>query len=388
MNEFSRVYAKIDLDAIARNFENMHRNLKPGTKMTAVIKADGYGHGALEIGRMIEPYDYIFGYAVATPEEAILLREGGLKKPILLLGYSFPESYKYIIDADVRPCIFEMESALLLSDQAQKMGKTVRVHLAVDTGMSRIGFADNPESAEIIKRIATLPNLEIEGIFTHFARADEESPAPAYRQMKRFTDFIGLLEDKGVHIPIHHCSNSAGILRMPEANLSMVRAGITVYGLNPSEEVRGDILKLRPAMSLISHISYIKVLEEGVPVSYGGTFVTTRKTRVATIPVGYADGYPRQLSNKGYVLINGRRAPIMGRICMDQFMVDITDIPDVAPHAEAVLMGTSKDETITAEALGELSGRFNYELVCLISKRVPRVYVQNGRVSDEVDYFS
>ena len=221
MKQFSRICARIDLDAIARNFENMHRNLKPGTKIVAVVKADGYGHGALPIARMIDPYDYIWGYALATAEEALALRRAGLNKPCMMLGYVFPESYEDLIKADVRLCVFEMESAKGISETAGKLGLTAKIHIAVDTGMSRIGFSDTEESVEIIQKIAALPNIEIEGIFTHFARADEESPAPAYIQLKSFTDFVNSVERTGVRIPLHHCSNSAGIMRMPEANLSM-----------------------------------------------------------------------------------------------------------------------------------------------------------------------
>jgi alanine racemase len=388
MKSYSRIQAKIDLDAVENNFREMQKNLTPGTKITAVIKADGYGHGAREIGRMIEPWDFIWGYATATPEEAEELRDAGLKKPILLLGKAFPESYGDIIAQDIRACIFEYDTAKELSDKAAEMGQTAKIHLAVDTGMSRIGFALNEESIDAIVKIAALPNLEIEGIFTHFARADEKDPAPAYAQLEKFTSFVSETEKRGVKIPLHHCSNSAGIIRMKEANLSMVRAGITVYGLWPSDEVEKDIVRLQPVMSLISHITFIKELPAGREISYGGTFTTKKPTKVATIPVGYADGYPRQLSGKGWVLIRGKKAPILGRVCMDQFMVDVSGIPDVKEYDEAVLMGTQGNESIAAEEIGDISGRFNYELTCCISKRVPRVFFRHGEAVDEVDYFS
>ncbi|MCI1721397.1 MAG: alanine racemase [Lachnospiraceae bacterium] len=387
MKKYSRIRAEIDLDAAEFNFRSMKANLAPDTKITAVIKADGYGHGAREIGRMIEPWDFIWGYATATPEEAEELRNAGLKKPVLLLGKAFPESYEDIIRQDIRACIFEYEPAKELSETAGRMGKKAIVHIAVDTGMSRIGFSLSDDSVETVRKISELPNLEIEGIFTHFARADEADLSPAYVQLGRFLDFVGRVEKCGVKIPIHHCSNSAGIIRVKEANLSMVRAGITIYGLWPSSEVEKHIVPLKPVMSLISHIAYVKTLEAGREISYGGTYRTEKETRVATIPVGYADGYPRQLSNRGWVLIHGKKAPILGRVCMDQFMVDVTDIPEAQEYDETVLLGSQGGETITAEDIGDLSGRFNYELTCNISKRVPRVFIRNGRRTDEVDYF-
>ncbi len=387
MNKNRRICAEIDLDAISENFDKMHKNLNSGTKMTAVIKADGYGHGAVPIGRMLEGKDYIWGYAVATAEEALELRHAGLKKEIIILGYVFPEMYPELIENNVRCCIFTKNMAEELNEAACICGKKAFCHIAVDTGMTRIGFADTSESAEDISLIASMPYIEIEGMFTHFSRADETNPEPALIQLHRFKAFNQLLEEKDVHIPIIHASNSAGILRLKEANLSMVRAGITLYGLNPSGDVTCELLNLKSAMSLKSHVSYVKWVPVGVAISYGGTFVTPKEMRVATIPVGYADGYPRQLSNKGCILIKGKRAPILGRVCMDQFMVDVTDIPEVKTGDEVVLLGHQENEVITAEELGDLSGRFNYELVCDINKRVPRVYIKDGKVIGQVDYF-
>ena len=232
---------------------------------------------------------------------------------------------------------------------------------------------------EEIKKIAALPNVEIEGMFTHFARADETDKAPAVEQLKRYLTFADLLEKAGVQIPLKHCSNSAGIIRMPEANLNLVRAGITIYGIYPSDEVERDIVKLKPAMELKSHVAYVKDLPAGTAISYGGTFASENDLRVATIPVGYADGYPRTLSNKGWVLIHGQKAPILGRVCMDQFMVDVTHIPDVKHGDEVTLIGRDGDEFISIETFGDMSGRFSYEFACDISKRVPRVYIKDGR---------
>lgn len=227
-----------------------------------------------------------------------------------------------------------------------------------------------------------LPNLEIEGIFTHFARADEYDRSPALIQLERYLDFLNLLKDAGITIPLLHCSNSAGIIRVPEANLSMVRAGITIYGIYPSNEVERDKIKLETAMEIKSHISYLKDVTPGTAISYGGTFVASKPMKVATIPVGYADGYPRQLSGKGWVLIHGQKAPILGRVCMDQFMVDVTDIPDTKSGDEVTLIGRDGNEVITAEEFGELSGRFSYEFICCISKRVPRVYIKDGKITE------
>lgn len=374
MERHSRVYAEIDLDAIEENFERMRKNISPDTKMIAVIKADGYGHGAVPIARMMEKKEYIWGFAVATAEEAYELRDHQIQKPILILGYTFREEYGNFARGQIRPTVFQLDMAEAMSQAAVKAGETLKIHLAVDTGMTRIGFWDDASSLEVIRRIQKLPGLEIEGLFTHFAKADEKDKTYTYQQLERYLRFEHMLEEAGVPIPIRHCSNSAGILEIPGANLDAVRAGITMYGIYPSEEVARDTVPLRPAMSIKSHIVYIKEVEAGVPVSYGGTYVTEKRTRLATIPVGYGDGYPRSLSNKGYVLIHGKPAPILGRICMDQFMVDVTRIPEARELDEVILMGDSREARLGVEELGALSGRFPYEFVCGIGKRVPRVY--------------
>lgn len=369
-----RVYAGIDLKAVRMNMESMHRNLKEGTKMAAVIKADAYGHGALEVSEAIEDLPYLWGYAVATVDEALTLIRAGRKKPILILGISFPDQYEDIVSNDIRPAVCEYETAKALSDIAVKKNKTCHIHIKIDTGMSRIGFQVTKENADIIAQIAVLPNICIEGIFTHFAQADETDKTPAMNQLSLFRKMIAMVEKRGVQIQIHHCSNSAGIVEIKDANMDMVRAGITLYGLWPSDEVSKDIIDLKPVMSLKSHISYLKTLEEGRKISYGGTYVTPSERWIATIPVGYADGYCRGLSNKGYVLVHGKKAPICGRVCMDQFMVDVTDIPEAKEGDEVTLLGKDGELTITMEELGQLSGRFNYEFACLITPRVPRVY--------------
>lgn len=388
MKKFERVKAVVSLDAIAHNFAEMKKNIAKGTKIVAVIKADGYGHGAEAIARLIEDYDYIWGFAVATPEEALQLRTFGVKKPILILGIVFEEYFTQMIAKEIRLTVCTYEMAKKLSEEAQRQGRDVHIHIGLDTGMSRIGFADRQESVEEIKKISQLPNLKIEGMFTHFARADETDRSPAIDQLNRYLNFAKLLEDAGIQIPMKHCSNSAGIIRVPEANLNAVRAGITIYGIYPSNEVERDIVKLIPAMELKSHISYIKTVEPGAAFSYGGTFTAKKEMKVATIPVGYADGYPRSLSNKGWVLIHGKKAPILGRVCMDQFMVDITKIPDAKAGDEVTLIGKDGKEFISIEKFGDLSGRFSYEFACDISKRVPRVYIKDGKEWGELTFFN
>ena len=378
----SRIQADIDLDAFAFNLESIKNNLKEDTKIITVLKADGYGHGALPLAREALKDPRVGGVAVATVEEAEELRQGGIRKPLLILGYTYEENYEQIAREEFRPAVFKLSMARKLSQAAVKNNTVVNVHIKIDTGMSRIGYRDLETAVPEIMEISRLPGIRIEGLFTHFARADEKKTDPAYVQFRKFQEFQKALEAQGLEIPICHCSNSAGIIRMPEANLNAVRAGVILYGLYPSEDVEKEPVPLKPVMELKSHIAYIKTVEAGVQISYGGTFTTQRETRVATIPVGYADGYARGLSNKGSVLIRGKRAPILGRVCMDQFMVDVTDIPQAQELDEVVLLGRSGDEQITMEELGELSGRFNYEFACCISKRVPRIYFKGGQVTE------
>ena len=377
LEKYQRVYAAVDLTAIQENMERMHKNLQSGTLMIGVIKADGYGHGAVPIGKELEKLSYVFGYAVATAEEAFSLREAGLQKPILILGYTFPYCYEELIEQDIRPAVFRTDTLRKLDDCARRLGKNAMVHVKVDTGMNRVGIRRDEEGLSFLRCLSEMSNIEVEGIFTHFARADEQDKRSAREQLAQFTGFVEEAERiLGRTIPIKHCSNSAGILTMPEANLSLVRAGITLYGLSPSAQVPRELLSLRPALSLKSHLVYVKEVEAGTPVSYGGTYVAKDRMRIATVPVGYGDGYPRSLSNRGYVLIRGQRASILGRICMDQFMVDVTAIPEACEGDEVTLIGTDGGEEITMELLGELSGRFNYELACDLGKRIPRVYLK------------
>lgn len=370
----SRVYAGINLSAVLHNLDEMHKKLNEDTKIVAVIKTDGYGHGALPIAKAVEDVPYLWGYGVATADEAMALIDDGRKKPILILGISFSEDFDTIIRNDIRPCVCDFDTAKKLSEIAVAKNKICHIHIKIDTGMSRIGFQVNEKTANIIYDISKLPNINIEGLFTHFANADEEDKTLTQKQMELFQHMTQMLEEKGIQIPIKHCSNSAGIVDIPEANMNMVRAGIILYGLWPSDEVDHMNMDLQPVMSLKSHISYIKDLEAGRRISYGGTYITPELQRIATIPVGYGDGYARSLSNKGYVLVRGQRAPICGRICMDQFMIDVSHIEGVRVGDTVTLLGEDGAEKITMEELGDLSHRFNYEFACLITPRVPRVY--------------
>ena len=388
MKQYSRVCERVDLDAIFYNFQMMKANIKDGVQMIAVIKTDGYGHGAVQIARLLEPVDYIWGYAVATLDEAVVLRKNEIKKPILVLGCIFPDQWEAMIENEVRMTTYTVEMAKGVSNLAVKMGKDAYIHIKLDTGMSRLGFQIHEDSVDAIEEISKMPGLKLEGMFTHFAKADEKDKEPTYQQIKLFRKMIDMLEERGVSIPIHHCSNSAGIVDIPEANMDMVRAGITLYGMWPSEDVDKTAISLKPALSLVTHVAYVKELPAGRAISYGGTYVTKEPRMIATIPVGYADGYARGLSNKGAVLIHGRRAPILGRVCMDQFMVDVTDIPDVKNEDEVILIGRDGDECITMEEVGGLSGRFNYEFACDLGKRIPRVYIHGGRIIGTRDHFS
>ncbi|MBE5854051.1 MAG: alanine racemase [Lachnospiraceae bacterium] len=380
LEKYERVYAKIDLDCILHNMECMKANCKEGTKLLAVIKTDGYGHGALPIAKTLEALPYLFGYATATVEEALTLRKNGIHKAILILGHTFPYSYPDLVREQIRPALFRLDSAKELSDTALRLNKKCKVHIKVDTGMTRVGIQPNDQGLSFVKEVMAMPGIEIEGIFTHFATADEADKTAAKKQLERFVNFTERIKKElGLQIPICHASNSAGILDMPEANLDMVRAGITTYGLWPSADV-SQKMDLHPALELKSHIAYIKEVEAGVPISYGGTYVTEKKTIVATIPVGYGDGYPRSLSSKGYVLIHGKKAPILGRVCMDQFMVDVTDLPEAKMDDEVTLIGKDGDAKITLEELGDLSGRFNYEFACDLDKRIPRIFFKNGEI--------
>lgn len=380
---YLRTYAKIDLDAIEYNIDSVLKKLAGRTKLLAVIKADAYGHGAVEIGRLLEDKCDFFG--VACVEEALELINAGIRKPILILGYVSPSQFEITVRNDIRVPVFSYETAKALSDEAVKQNKNAPFHFCVDTGMSRIGFQISEESADICKQITQLPNVFAEGLFSHFATADESNLTKAEKQRELFKNFITMLSDRGVDIPVKHLNNSAGIMVFDET-FDMVRSGIVNYGLYPSEEVDRSLLDIKPAMEWKARISHIKTLDAGREISYGGTYITEKETVVATIPVGYADGYPRCLSNIGRVIVNGQYAPILGRVCMDQFMVDITDIPGVKPEDEVTLVGRDGNAALTMEEVSELAHSFNYELPCRVARRVPRVYIKDGKVIKTVNY--
>lgn len=377
---YFRVTANVDLDNIRSNILNIRNLLEKDTKILTIIKADGYGHGAVPIAKSLN--DIVDGFGIAIIEEGIELRRAGITKPLLILGYTPKEQFDLLVKYDITQTIFQKEAALELSKEALRQNKKAKIHIKLDTGMSRIGFSDNDESLEIIKEIATYEGIEIEGIFSHFACADEADKTSARKQLKRYLDFVNKLEEQGVYIPVKHIANSGGIIDMPEARLNMVRSGICTYGLYPSEEVDKSVLSLKPALEIKTHVSFVKEVEAGVGVSYGSTYITSKKTKIATIPVGYGDGYPRQLSSKGRVLINGKSAPIIGRICMDQFMVDVTDIDQVKQGDVVTIIGRDGDEFISVEEAAELTNTINYEFICNIGKRVPRIYYKNGKIHE------
>ncbi len=387
MKTYSRVYAQIDLDAILHNMKQMQKRISRNTKIMGVIKTDGYGHGAVPIGRELEKLHVTWGYATATVEEAQILRENGLKKPILVLGASFPESYGLLAEEGIRATVFSLRQAQALEQYAKEAERKIIVHVKIDTGLSRLGFQVTEEAADEIAQISAMPHIVIEGMFTHFAKADARDKTMANAQVHNFSQMREMLNERGVEIPILHCSNSAAIIDMPAANMSVVRAGISLYGMWPSDEVQKGNLDLQPVLSLKSQVVFVKELEAGRTISYGATYETAGRERIATIPIGYGDGYPRSLSNKGYVLIHGKRAPICGRICMDQFMVNVSHIPEAKEGDAVVLIGRDGQEVISMEEIGELSGRFNYEFACDLSKRIPRVYVKGGKITETKDYF-
>jgi alanine racemase len=376
---YFRVTANINLDAIQNNINNIRSIIKKGTKIMAIIKADGYGHGAVPVAKFLNSID-VDAYGIAIIEEGIELREAGIMKPLLILGYTPVEQYKQLVEYNITQTIFQLDTAKALSLEAMKQNKVANIHLKIDTGMTRLGFSDTMESINEIKEITRMQGVCIEGIFTHFACADEQDKTSSLKQLDRFNKFIKELEKEGIHIPMKHISNSAGIVDFSNDDFNMVRSGIITYGYYPSEEVNKDSINLEPAMEIKTHVSFVKEVEAGVGISYGHTYVTNKKTKVATVPVGYADGYPRSLSSKGRVLIHGEYANIIGRVCMDQFMVDVSHIDNVKQGDIVTLIGKDKDRYISVEEVSNLAGSFNYEFICNVSKRVPRLYFREGKI--------
>jgi alanine racemase len=379
------VYADIDLDIIASNVDALMALTPKGTGAVAVVKADGYGHGDVAVAKAV--YDKVRMYAVATLDEAVNLRENGIDKPILILGFVNVDEYETLVKNQVTATVFDYETARQLSETAQKLGMKALCHIKIDTGMRRIGLEPDESGIEVVKRISRLSNLDMQGIFTHFATSDEADKTKAERQLDRFEKFVGKLSEEGITFKYVHCANSAAVIDMPQTYKDMVRLGIAMYGMYPSNEVDKSRVVLKPALKLMSHVTYVKEVPAGQEVSYGGTFVTGRTTTIATVSVGYGDGYPRSLSSKGYVLINGKKAPIIGRVCMDQMMVDVTDIEGVGRDSLVTLIGRDGDEEITVEEIAALANTFNYEFVCNLNKRIPRNYYKSGRLLGSHDYF-
>ena len=374
-NEYFRTYAAVDLDAIENNLSQLKAKAGKDVLTLAIVKADAYGHGAVGVATAIQ--DKVDYFGIAELMEAVELREAGVKKPVLVLSYTSPYLYETLIKNELTQTIFNYDDAVELSKAAVRLNKIARVHIAVDTGMSRIGFFCNPESVEIVKRINDLPNIYIEGIFSHYACADCEDRFTTEKQTKLFDDFILSLEQRGIYIPIKHLCNSAGLLTC-DKKYNMVRMGIVMYGLYPDECVNDGSLDLKPAMKIVSHVIHVKDVPAGSGVSYGHTYFTKEKTRIATVCIGYADGYSRTLSNKGRVLINGQYAPVIGRVCMDQLMVDVTNLKDVCVGDEVVILGSSGENCITAEEIAKLTDTINYEVVCQFQKRVTILHYKKG----------
>ena len=378
---YDSTWVNIDLDAISANFDAICA--KAGSPVMAIIKADAYGHGAIPVSRLLESRSAFFG--VSSMTEAMELRKAGLTIPILILGHTPVNAYPDAIREGIRPAIFHYEDALALSAAATLAGKTAPFHFALDTGMSRIGFQITEENADLCARIAALPNIYAEGLFSHFATADCADLSRAKVQAAQFARFDDMLKKRGINIPIRHLDNSAGIMNFG-CHYEMVRSGIVTYGMYPSSEVAPELLHLQPALKWCSRITHLKTLPAGREIGYGGTYTTTQDTKIATIPVGYADGYRRNLSNSFHVLVRGQKAPILGRICMDQLMVDVSQIPDAAMGDIVTLVGRDGDAEIPIETIAAAADSFNYEFACGISRRVPRYYTQGGNVVHTVHY--
>jgi len=382
----NRAWAEINLDNIAYNVRQIKRRIGKMTEIMAVVKADAYGHGVIEtVPTLLE--NGVSRLAVSMLDEAIQLRELGIKVPILVLSYTDPVRAEEIIRYNITQTVFSHDLPRALSKAAVKMGKEARIHIKIDTGMTRVGFKPGYEAVKDVVQISSLPGIVIEGLFSHFSSADEDDPGYTMMQYERFESIVNELNRIGIIIPVKHISNSAAILQYPNLDLQMVRPGIILYGLYPSEQLKKTAIDLKPAMELKANVILVKDVEANVPVSYGRTYVTKRKTTIATLPIGYADGYSRLLSNRGRVLINGEYAPVIGNICMDQCMVDVTDIKQsVKTGDEAVLIGSQGGKSITADEIANLTNTINYEVVCLIGKRIPRVYIKNGEVVKVVNY--
>ncbi len=383
MTEYQRVIAEINLDNLAYNIRNIKKRAED-KKVLAVVKADAYGHGAVEAAKvcLFNGAEYL---AVANCDEAMSLRTNSIMEPILILGYTVSGNLRTVIENNITQTVFSVEMAEEISREALKLGKTCKVHIKIDTGMGRLGFLPNEKSIDEIMYISRLPGIFAEGIFTHFAEADSADKNYTLYQAERFAYVSDALEERGLRL-IRHCANSAAILdMMPRLKYDMVRAGIILYGYYPSDEVSKSI-DIKPVMSLKTHIGYVKTLPAGSSVSYGRTYTAERNMKVATVPVGYADGYMRCFSNKARVIVKGCYAPIIGRICMDQFMIDVSEVPEVSMGDEVILLGESGGLKIDADELARLGNTISYEILCAVGKRVPRVYTREGKTIRIINY--
>ncbi|MBR3600412.1 MAG: alanine racemase [Lachnospiraceae bacterium] len=380
---YNRIYARINMDNLRFNIDKMKSGIKDDMKVLAVVKADAYGHGAVGVSQRIR--DMVDYFGVATIDEAMELRNAGITEPILIIGYTDSEDFLKLIDYDITQAVYDVSECERLSQVAVAAGTKIKVHIKVDTGMGRIGFPWDETGVEQALKLKNMPGLEIEGIFTHYAKADETDKTYSYMQKERFLSFIQGMEDGGVTFAIKHIDNSAGTMEIDDDEFDMVRLGIVTYGLYPSEEVDKSI-EIKPVMSLISHVSHVKTVQAGTAISYGGTYVADSDRRIAIVTVGYADGYPRAQSNLGRVIVRGEYAPIVGRVCMDQLMIDVTDIPEVSVKDEVILIGGTGDKYISVEEVAQYANSFNYELVCHIGRRVPHVYNENGADTVCVNY--
>ena len=392
MHEFlKRTWAEIDMNAIDHNFRVIRSTLKPGVKMCCVVKADAYGHGAPMVAREYQRLGADW-FAVSNLEEAIQLRRCAITRPILILGYTPPQKAEELAELNISQSVLSLDYAHQLSRYAGEAGVEVKIHLKVDTGMSRIGFVyqtpdESAASLNEMEEACRLPGLTPEGVFTHFAVADDGSEGEDFtlRQFACFKEAIDILESRGIHFAIHHCANSGAITDYPELQLDMVRPGIILYGMEPSDCIQHP-LDLRPAMELKTVISQKKVIPAGATVSYGRTFTAQKETVIATVPIGYADGYPRKFSGKAEMLVRGKRACIAGRVCMDQLMLDVTDIPEAQEGDVVTVFGHDGDAFLPVDELAALNDTIHYETVCLVGKRVPRIYWKNGKQVGELNY--
>ena len=380
-----RTWAEVDLDAIAHNMREIRRITDPKAQIMAVIKADGYGHGFLEVTKTLleNGADRL---AVAIPQEGKQLRKRGIDVPVLILSATMEDDIDEIIDLDLITNVFSYEFAEVISKAAQKKKKTANVHIKLDTGMSRIGFVISDNNEEVINeilRISKLPYINIEGLFSHFSTSDEKDDTYTRLQFKRFMAVADELKARGLDIPIKHICNSAGVMMYPEMHLDMVRPGVILYGMYPSDEVDKSKLDLIPAMTLKSRISYVKEVESGRGVSYGKEYITDRTTKIATVPIGYADGYLRKIAKHGKMIVHGVKVPIIGRICMDQCMIDVTDVHNIERGDEVIIFGR---EGVTIDDVAKWCETINYEISCTISKRIPRIYTKDGKAVKVLDY--